>query len=115
MNPFEKQLEMGRELMELNTQWFQKITEFDTTNFQKYVEMNQEFAARLPEVKDVQSFSELQREYGETLWSATQNAFQARGELIREAAEANGEVVKTAFTAEVPELTAEKKVAKKAA
>ncbi|NKC01712.1 MAG: hypothetical protein GKR90_24870 [Pseudomonadales bacterium] len=116
MNPFEKQIELGRELMELNTQWFQKITEFDATNLQKYVEMNQEFASRLPEVKDVQTFAELQREYGETLWSATQNAFQARGELLREAVEANGDVVKTAFNTDAaPELKAEEKVEEKAA
>ena len=101
MNPFERQMQLGRELMELNTQWFQKIAEFDASNFQKYVEYNQEMASRLPEVRDVQSFTELQREYGETLWNATQEAFKARGELLREAVEANGEAVKSAFNTEV--------------
>ena len=118
MNPFERQMQLGRELMELNAQWFQKIAEFDTANFQKYVEYNQEMASRLPEVRDVQSFTELQREYGETLWNATQEAFKARGELVREAVEANGEAVKSAFnTEEVKEEApaAKKEAAKKEA
>ena len=117
MNPIEKQMQMGRELMELNTQWFRKIAEFDAANFQKYVEFNQEFASRLPEVTDLQGLGELQREYGETLWNGTQEAFQARVEMIREASEANVEVVKSAFTNEevAEEVVEEKAPAKKEA
>jgi hypothetical protein len=100
MNPIERQMALGRELMEINTQWFKKIAEFDASNFQKYVEMNQEFAGRIPEINDMQSFADLQREYGEALWSATQSAFQERGEMLREAAEANGAAVKSAFSPE---------------
>lgn len=100
MNPIERQMALGRELMEINTQWFKKIAQFDASNFQKYIEMNQEFAGRVPEINDMQSFAELQREYGEALWSATQSAFQERGELLREAAEANGAAVKSAFEPE---------------
>lgn len=100
MNPIERQMALGRELMEINTQWFKKIAEFDASNFQKYVEMNQEFAGRIPEITDMQSFADLQREYGEALWSATQSAFQERGEMLREAAEANGAAVKSAFSPE---------------
>ena len=62
--------------------------------------MNQEFAGRIPEITDMQSFADLQREYGEALWSATQSAFQERGEMLREAAEANGAAVKSAFSPE---------------
>ncbi|MGK0260015.1 MAG: hypothetical protein ACI96M_003459 [Candidatus Azotimanducaceae bacterium] len=102
MNAIEKQIQLGRELMELNAQWFQKIAEFDGQNVQKYVDLNQTFAQRLPEVRDVQSFVELQREYGETLWNSTQEVVQTRGELLREAAEANTNAVKGAFTTEAP-------------
>ena len=100
MNPIEKQIQLGRELMELNAQWFQKIAEFDGKNVQSYVELNQTFAQRLPEVKDVQSFVELQREYGETLWNGTQEVFQARNDMVREAFEANTNAVQGAFKAE---------------
>ena len=110
MNPIEKQFQMGRDLMELNTQWFQKIAEFDAANMQKYVEFNQSFAARLPEVRDMQGFADLQREYGETLWNNTQEAFQARAEMVREATEAATDVVRSAWSTE--EVVAEKKETK---
>ena len=114
MNMIEKQMQMGRELMELNTEWFRKIAEFDGQNFQKYVDMNQEFAQRLPQVRDIQSFVDLQREYGETLWNSTQEAFSARNEMLREVMEANTEVVRGAFSTEEP-AEEKKPVAKKAA
>ena len=92
-----------------------KIVEFDQQNFQKYVEVNQSFAQRLPEVRDIQSFVDLQREYGETVWSNTTEALQARGEMVREAAEANGEVLKSAFSSAQAEAKAPAKKAEKAA
>lgn len=113
MNPLEKQFEIGRELVELNTQWFKKIAEFDVQNVQKYVELNQSFAQRLPEVKDVESFVGLQREYGETLWNGAQEVMRARGELVREVASANGEVLKSVY-APAEETKAEAKVETKA-
>jgi len=97
MNPFEQQMKLARELMELNAEWFRKIAEFDSSNLQKYVELNQEFAQKLPEVKDIQSFLDLQREYGETLWNGTQEVVKARGEMLREVVEANGEAMRSAF------------------
>ncbi len=115
MNPFEKQVQLGRDLMELNSEWMRKISEFDTSNFQKYVELNQEFAQKLPEVRDIQSFVELQREYGETLWNSTQEVMQSRGDMVREAFEANSETIREAFAAEEPKPAEKKPAAKKAA
>ena len=89
---------------------FQKIAEFDAANVQKYVEFNQSFAARLPEVRDIQGFADLQREYGETLWNNTQEAFQARAEMVREATEAATDVVRSAWSTE--EVVEEKKETK---
>ena len=100
MNPMEKQMQLGQELMELNSECFRKLTELDSENFSKYVEMNQEFASKLPEVKDLQGFMDLQREYGEHLWSTTQEVMQARGKLVQEAVDANGEAFRKAFTSE---------------
>ncbi len=115
MNPIEKQMQLGRDLMELNAEWFRKLAEFDTQNFQKYVELNQEFAQKLPEVRDLQSFTELQREYGENLWNGTQAVLKDRAELVREAAAANGDVLKSAFSTEEPAPAPAKRTAKKAA
>ncbi len=111
MNMMEKQMQMGRDLMELNTEWFRKIAEFDGQNFQKYVDMNQEFAQRLPQIRDIQGFVDLQREYGEALWNNTQEVFKARNDMLREAMDANGEVMRGAWSTEEP--VAEKKPAAK--
>ena len=102
-------------LLELNAEWFRKIAEFDVANIQKYVELNQSFASRLTEVRDLQSFGELQREYGETLWNGAQEAMQARSDMLREATTAAGEVVKGAFTVEEEAPAPKKTAAKKAA
>jgi len=107
MNQFEKQLQMGRDLVELNAQWFRKIAEFDGDNVRKYVEINQEFARRLPQVSDFESFMGLQREYGETLWNGTQEAFKARSELLREALEANSTSVRSLFSGQDEEAVQE--------
>lgn len=100
MNPFEQQMKLGRELMELNSEWFRKLTEFDSRNFSDFVQFNQNFAGKLPEVKDIQGFMELQREFGEQLWTNTQEAIQARGEMLRDAVTANGETLRKAFSPE---------------
>ena len=97
MNPFEQQMKLGRELMELNAEWFRKLAEFDSKNFSSYVQFNQDFASKLPEVKDIQDFVELQREYGEQLWNNTQEVLKTRAEMQREAFNANSEAVRKAF------------------
>ena len=98
MNPFEQQLKLAREMMELNAESIRKIAEFDAQNLKNYVQFNQAFASRLPEVKDVQGLVELQREYGEALWNSTQAAIKARGEMQREAFEANTSIIRNALT-----------------
>jgi hypothetical protein len=103
MNPFEQQMQLGRDLMELNAQWFSKIAEFDGVQVKSYVKMNQEFMQRLPEAKDPQSFLELQREYAETLWKETQETMRTRGELMKDAMEASGELVKNSMSIDQPE------------
>ena len=103
MNPFEQQMKLARELMELNSEWFRKLAEFDARNFSDYVQFNQEFAGKLPEVKDIQGFVDLQREYGEQLWNNTQEAMQGRGEMLRDALGANNETIRKAFSPEAEE------------
>ncbi len=100
MNPIEQQLKLARDLMELNTEWFRKLAEFDSKNLSNYIQFNQDFAGKLPEVKNIQGFVELQREYGEQLWNNTQKALQTRGEMLRDAFNANNETIRKAFTPE---------------
>ena len=103
MNPFEQQMKLGRDLMELNSEWFRKLAEFDSRNFNDYVQFNQDFAGRLPEVKDIGGFVDLQREYGEQLWNSTQETMKVRGEMLRDAFNAGNETIRKAFSPEAEE------------
>jgi len=100
MSIIEKQVQLGRELFEINAATMRRLFELQSEGVKRYFETNQEFAAKLPEVKDMTSFVELQREYGETVWSNTQENLQSSGEVVREAVENAGAAMRTAFTAE---------------
>jgi len=113
MNPFELQMKLARDLMEINSEWFRKLAEFDSDNFSKYVQFNQDFAGRLPEVTDIQGCVELQREYGEQLWNNTQSALKQRGELLRDAFNENNETIRKAFSPEAEEKPRAKRTATK--
>ena len=89
MNPFEQQMQLFRDLMELNAEWIRKLVEFDTESLRKYAELSQAYVNDLPQVSDLQAFGDLQRDFGQKLWEGAQDVLQQRGELIREAVEAN--------------------------
>ncbi|MDP6376013.1 MAG: phasin family protein [Pseudomonadales bacterium] len=102
MSIIEKQVQLGRELFEINAATVRRLVELQSEGVKQYFETNQDFAKRLPEVKDVSSFVELQREYGKTVWSNTQEGWQSGGEVVREAVENAGAAVRSAFNAEEP-------------
>ncbi|MEM6708070.1 MAG: phasin family protein [Pseudomonadota bacterium] len=94
----DRQMKLGRELVELNTSTARRLFEVQTQGVRQYFETNEEFAKRLPEVRDVTSFIELQREYGQTLWNDAQHSFRENGSVIREAVEHTGKALRAAFT-----------------
>jgi hypothetical protein len=89
-NGFEKSTQLGRQLFDLNNNTIAKFVELSSENFRKYLELNQNYVSKLPEVSDVSSFVELQREYGQNLWEGVQADLRARGEIVREAVEQTG-------------------------
>jgi hypothetical protein len=99
-NPFEKQVQLGRELFELNTDTMRKIAQLSADNFKKYMELNQDYAQKLPEVRDISTFVELQREYGQNVWEGVREDLTARGEIVREAVEQTGGLIRGAFDAQ---------------
>lgn len=103
MNAFEKTARVGRELFQINTGTVRKITELSAENFRRYMELNQTYLQKLPEVREVSSFVELQREYGENLWKGMQEDLKARGEILREAVKDTGSVFRSAFEAAAEE------------
>ena len=107
MSVFEKQAQLGRDLFEINASTVRRLVELQAEGVKQYFETNQTFATKLSEVRDVTSFFELQREYGETLWGSSQEGVRAGGEIVREAVESAGEIVRTSFgTQEVAEEAA---------
>ena len=98
MSRLEKGAQLGRELFDLNNSTWTKIVELGNENFKKYVELNQSFVAKLPEVSDISSFVELQRSYGQDLWEGVQSDLKTRGEIVREAVEQTGGLVRGVFS-----------------
>lgn len=103
MNIIQKQSDFGRTLFEINQNAMQEMLRTQQENIQKYVELNTTFGQRLPEVRDVTSFMELQREYGETLWSTIKDSTQSQAGILRSAVEETGEAVRKVFTPDAAE------------
>ncbi len=101
MSLIERQMKLGRELFDVNTTTMRRLFELQSEGVRQYFETNQEFAKRLPEVRDVSSFVELQRDYGQTLWNEAQSNLRNTGGLLREAAEETGSALREAFTGSV--------------
>ena len=97
MNIVEKQADFGRTLFEINQNTFQELFQSTQENVQKYFELNSEFGQKLPEIRDVSSFVELQREYGETLWGNVRQASQSQTEILKSAVEETGNAVRKVF------------------
>ena len=110
MNLIESPIKVGRELFELNTAAVQKFVEQIGEEQKRYTELNREFGERLPEVKGVASFIELQREYVETLWTNAEESMKVRGDILKSAVEDAGEKVRSAFE-QNEEAAAEQKAA----
>ncbi len=113
MNIIEKQTKLGRSLYEINTSTLSEIAEQSRKNIEQYFEVNRAFGEQLPEVREVGSFFQLQREYGETLWNNAREAVEAQNSILQNAFSETREAVQTAFTAD-EEQEAPKKTAKKA-
>ena len=99
MSVIENQMKLGRELFEINTHVARRMTEITGEAIKQYFEANQDFAKRLTEVRDVTSFMDLQREYGQTLYNGVTERMQTRGEVLKEAVERGGEAMRDAFSA----------------
>lgn len=98
MNIIERQTELGKSLYEINTQTLKEFANLQKTNIETYFEINKSFSEKLPEVKDITSFVQLQREYGETLLSSAKASMESQTELFKSAFEETREAVKLAFT-----------------
>jgi|KNS2Surf_BmetaT_FD_contig_31_5995451_length_462_multi_1_in_0_out_0_1 hypothetical protein len=114
MNIIERQTELGKSLYEINTSTLKEYFSIQRGSLEKYVEMNREFGAKLPELKDISGALELQKEYNETLWAHTKSSFEAQSELFKGAFSNTREALKTAYTFETEEEAPKPKAKAKA-
>jgi hypothetical protein len=100
MNIIEKQAELGRTIFDINTNAMRAMAELTQENVQKYMETNQAFGQRLPEVTDVDTFASLQREYGEALAGHAREAVEEQTSIVKSAFENTRGALETAFSPE---------------
>ncbi len=97
MSYLQTQAEMGKTFFEINQNMFQALMSSQQENFRKYLELNSDFSSKLPEVKDVAGFIELQREYAETLWSGIKDATQVQADILKSSVEDTTNAVQQVF------------------
>ena len=100
MNAFERQAQLFRELTELQAATNRSLTDLFTNSVRQYVELNQDFAKRLPSGGDLNAWSELSREYGEAVWTNYGEHVKSRGEILQEAMGKTSEAFSTAYAAD---------------
>ena len=99
MSILEKQMKLGRDLFEINTGVVRQMVELQANGVRQYFETNQEYVSKLPEVRDVSSFVQIQRGYGQALWSDAQSNLRTGGSVLKSAVENTGTALREAFTA----------------
>ncbi len=113
MSIIERQTELGRSIVEINTNTLTGLATLQRENIEKYFATNRTFGEKLPEVNDIASFVSLQREYNETLWNNVREAVEAQTGIVRGAFEETREALTKAFTTEqAEEVVTEKPEAK---
>ena len=100
MNMMEKQAELGKSLYEINTSTLSNMAELSRKNIEQYFEVNKTFGQKLPEVREISTFMELQREYGETLFNNAREAMEAQTEILKSAFSDTREAFESAFKTE---------------
>ena len=100
MNIIERQTELGKSLYEINTSTLKSTSASSAT--EKYVEMNREFGAKLPEPKTFLALWSCRRNTTK-LCGLTKSSFKAQSELFKGAFSNTREALKTAYTFETEE------------
>jgi len=103
MNVIERQAELGKSLYEINTTTLKEFAALQQENITKYFETTKSYSEKLPEVKDLNGFIQLQREYGQTVWSNVKHSFEHQNALFRSAIEETRDALKHAFSSDTAE------------
>ncbi len=98
MSIIEKQTKLGRDLFEINTGVLRQMVELQANGIRQYFETNQQFVSKLPNVRDISSFVEIQRDYGQALWSDAQDNLRTTGSVLKSAVENTGTALREAYS-----------------
>ncbi|XOV90415.1 MAG: phasin family protein [Pseudomonadota bacterium] len=104
MNFFERQSQLSRTLFEINMQTMSEIVKAQQEDLRKYLEVNADFSRKLPNVQDVSTFVELQREYGETVWENFKSSSETQANILRSALAEAGQAVRGTFSENVEDI-----------
>lgn len=107
MSIIEKQAELGKSLFDINANTLKELATLQRTNIETYFETNRTFGGKLPEVKGIGAFVELQREYSEALWGNARKAVETQNEILRTAFQESSEVVRSAFSSAADDVKSE--------
>lgn len=100
MNPMERQMKLGTDLIELNADTLRKLAEIDTDAMSKVFNVNQEFVQGLSEIKDFSAWMDYLRQYSQSMMDSTQEVMKDRTEIVTQATESFGEIIRKAFETE---------------
>jgi hypothetical protein len=100
MSVIEKQVNLGKNLYQINANTLRGIAELQRDNVEKYFELNKAYVEQLPAVDSFRAFIELQREYNQSIWEGVKTSVKSQSDIVRGALEESGQVLKQAFTAE---------------
>ncbi|MFM8355828.1 MAG: hypothetical protein ACKOBM_13120 [Gammaproteobacteria bacterium] len=89
--------QVGRDLVEINAETVRKLAELSADNLRRYIDLNKDYFEKLPSVRAVGAYVDLQRTYNTGLWNSFRDDLRARGDILRSAAERTGTVVRGAF------------------
>lgn len=91
--------QVGRDLVEINVETVRKLAELSADNLRRYIDLNKDYFEKLPSVRAVNAYVDLQRTYNTGLWNGFRDDLRARSDILRAAAERTGSVVRGAFVA----------------
>ena len=98
MSKFEKPLQAGKDLIEINRNTMKEIVAIQVGGVRRYVETNQQFFRKVPSFRSLRAVIDAQRDYSMTLVSGAREDLQAGSEVVREAFQDAREVVVSVAT-----------------
>lgn len=100
MNLFERQAQLSQSMFDINSSTIKSLVEHGQSQIKKYVETNQQFGNKLPEVRDLSTLISLQREYSEAIVSNIRSSVEEQTTTMKDAFSQSRKALEAAFATE---------------